>query len=187
MGGDEYGAFLAQMVCVHSSLESALRITAARIPEVRAMHRPHHERLTLLCDDLDALGIPAAELAPLPAASALSDLILRAAAEDHWALVGIWYVLEGSTNGGAVIAKNVRDARGFTDSRGTAFVNPHGPRVRIAWTEFKTGLDALQLDDAARERIVAAASQTFRLFGDLLEQLASRPASHAGSRSASPA
>lgn len=160
------GASLAQHLHVQHAMDAALRAAVAAGAPASSLLRPYHWHLPALLDDLQALGAP--PMPPGPGAAGLADLITRAARDDDQSLLGAWYVLEGSTNGGVFIAKRVRDVLALHDERGTRFINPHGADVRARWSAWRDGLDALPLTHTQRAAIVAAADATFLRIADLM-------------------
>ncbi|MBW7934632.1 MAG: biliverdin-producing heme oxygenase [Gemmatimonadaceae bacterium] len=59
------------------------------------------------------------------------------------ALLGVLYVLEGSTNGGRYIARAMRRAYGLVDDQGVAFQDPYGDAQPERWAEWKAALDSM--------------------------------------------
>lgn len=152
---------LAQMHAVHAVLEPVLKHLAATAEPFRSLIRPYHFRLGLLCDDLAFFDVTAEELRPTPGAIAFRDAIAAAALTRPSALLGVFYVLEGSTNGGTIIGKSLRTTLNLPAGKGTAYTDPHGPSVRQRWGEFKTGLDAAAFDSADRTAILSLAADSF--------------------------
>ena len=177
-GRDGYARYLAQLLHVHTTLEPLLRRLAANDRLFQGIVRPHHFRVPALCADLAFLGLPAipshhhvSPHAPLPATRLFCDRLNALAAEMPATLLGDLYVLEGSTNGGQIIARALRAALGLPDGTGTAYLDPHGPAQRERWKQFKAGLDALAVHPAQREAIVAAGNDAFRGIHDIMEDL----------------
>jgi heme oxygenase len=111
-------------------------------------------KLGLLEHDLRALGLGTADIAKLPRCTALVPMASPAAA------FGAMYVTEGSTLGGTVIARRIRDALGLNETTGCAFFRSYGRATGAMWTAFRRKLQSLSspsFDDAA----VASAHQTF--------------------------
>lgn len=170
-GLEPYRRWIGQLAAAHMVLEPCLRTRAADSPVFGALVRPHHFHLEAALADLEFLGGSASDLTPLPATQEFCDLIARAAQADTHDLLGVFYVLEGSTNGGTIIAKGLRNTFGWTDDRGTRFTNPHGPLTRPRWMEFKAVLDGLELPAPSQNAIVAAAKATFAAVTAILTDL----------------
>ncbi len=163
---------LGQMATVHGVLEPALRALAAYHPWFKPLVKDYHFRLPFLFEDMAGLGATASDFRPTASANELAELVAMGLAKDPAAVLGVFYVLEGSTNGGTIIAKNIKTALGFADEQGTRFINPHGPQVRSRWTEWKTTLDALQIPAESQKAVLFAAGETFRLMHNIMNDLA---------------
>lgn len=149
LGRDGYGAYLRRMAGFHLPLEERLLAAhpweALGLPDAAA--RP---RAPLLRADLVALGIDAAAL---PQATELPDVreLPRA--------LGVLYVLEGSTLGGQVLAREVsRGAAGVP----TSFLSGAGEATGARWISFGQFAEALAArDPRVTGPAVAAAGETF--------------------------
>ena len=76
------------------------------------------------------------------------------------AAFGAMYVIEGSTLGGTIIARRIRDALGLDETTGCAYFRSYGRATGAMWTAFRRKLQCLSspsFDDAA----VASAHRTF--------------------------
>lgn len=137
----------------HFSLESAqdyrafLRAHARALGAMEAVARPVSPRLSLLVDDLAALG------EPLPDALTIEDA--RSGEGFRW---GLLYALEGSRLGGAMLARRVgadlpRAYLSATHDKG-------------GWIAFQQQMDvaAEQGDEQWEEDAVAGAQAAFALF-----------------------
>ncbi len=166
-----YRTMLGQMLHVHGILDPLLRAQAATTDTFRALVHEQHLHEAALRDDLAFLRAQLDEVLPLPATRRFGEMVARTGLSDPPALLGVFYVLEGSTNGGSVIAKRLREAHGWIDERGTRFINPHGTHVRQVWSRWKNALDALDFDAATQERIILAAEATFAAMIDICGEL----------------
>ena len=163
---------LGQMLHVHGVLEPILRAKAKEGGALSALVRDQYLHLDALIADMEFLGVGAELLKPVPATRRFGEMVAQHGMQaSAWGLLGIFYVLEGSTNGGTIIAKRLREAHGWEDERGTAFINPHGNQVRMVWKQWKTALDALVIDEASQERIIDAACETFTMMMGVLTDL----------------
>jgi heme oxygenase len=82
----------------------------------------------------------------------------------------MFYVLEGSTNGGIHIARALQRA---LPTAGTSFLNPYGDTVRARWQTVRDALNTLPID--THDQIIAAATRTFDAITTLSEELAALP------------
>jgi len=111
-------------------------------------------RTPLLVRDLLALGCTGEAIAGLP----LCGPILPRA--DFAEALGAMYVVEGSTLGGAVIARHVERRLGLDRRNGCAFFASCGRSIGAMWHAFRERLLATS-SPGADDRIVAAANRTF--------------------------
>ncbi len=166
---DAYRAMLGQMLIVHDALERTMDRLAASLPAAAPLTGATHRHLEALKADLAFLGATEHDTRPLPATGRFASWITGAAPEE---LLGVMYVLEGSTNGGTIIAKRLREAHGWGDERGTRFINPHGNAVRAVWAGWKTVLDGLPLSAEGQQTVVTAAAATFDHMTEVMTDLA---------------
>ncbi|MXQ11155.1 biliverdin-producing heme oxygenase [Microvirga makkahensis] len=153
---DEYRNLLARFYGFHGAWErSASAVAPDRIVfESRCKTR-------LLIRDLLALGLAEDEIIRLPQCDPLMPLPNSAA------VLGSMYVVEGSTLGGAVIAREVERNLGFDGQTGCAYFRSYGRDVAVMWRRFGAMLlqaSSPETDDA----IVAAAQETFRVMHNWL-------------------
>jgi heme oxygenase len=174
-----YATWLGQLLCVHRALESALRDLRQKKPAVARFVDDGRFQEPRIESDLRTLGVDIGGVSPLPAAKRLMAIIEMARAEQPIALLGMHYVLEGSTNGGVYIAKALRQAYGFEGDAGTKYYDPYGAKQRELWASYKQEFDALEVSEVERDAMVAAARDVFRAMseiGDDLVTLESRAA-----------
>ncbi len=156
-----YARFLAQRLHVHAALEEALADLAAGDPAVAEIVRPELMQVANLRADLTALG-PATPEPPLAATAELTDRIRRLHRTRPRALLGVWYVFEGSKNGGRYLARSLAKAYGLEPGQpGLRYLDPHGPRQRSLWKQVVERMNRLALTPEEREHLIAAAVATF--------------------------
>ncbi len=124
---------------------------AASLLQNDALTQPRR-RLHLLEADLAALGLPAAAIAALPACPPPN-------LPDANAALGSLYVMEGSTLGGRVIAKNALTRLGLTATNGCAYFTGYGPQTGAMWQAFLTHLNTAPT--TAAPAITTGATATF--------------------------
>lgn len=154
----EYGDWLRQMLPLWRAIDAGLANLAARDARVAMMVKPYHAHAARVAADLKYLG-QSETPSGLPATAKFVDLVNRAAASTD--LVGVWYVLEGSANGGCYIAKALSRGLGITGPEGLTSFDPHGELQRERWQAWRAALDAQVFSAAERDGIIAAASATF--------------------------
>ncbi len=160
---------LGQHLCVQEVFEPLLRRAGEAGGVLATVVQPYHYHLLALRDDLAALGATLEHTRALPATERFAERV--ATCGSGAALLGVWYVYEGATNGGTIIGKHIKAVLGLEDDRGTRFINPHGPLVRPRWMAWKTAVDGLTLSAAEKEEAIAAASDTFTMTAGMLTEV----------------
>ena len=168
---ETYVRLLGQHLTIQEAFEGELIRLCENNELVHALHRPHHRHLHALREDLKALAVPSQQRKPSLATRATADFIRASSAEDAAAFIGVFYVLEGSTNGGTIIAKRLRDILQLESDAGTRYINPHGAQVRARWQEWKQSADALTMNASQRERACNAAGAMFTHMQQILTEI----------------
>ncbi|TWT99965.1 Heme oxygenase [Botrimarina colliarenosi] len=81
---------------------------------------------------------------------------------------GVLYVLEGSAQGGAILAKIVQDRLGVTRDTGGAYLYGYGPGAHEHWSQVRRWLDQLLATPEETANAAAAANRTFNLYAECL-------------------
>ncbi len=172
-----YVRWLAQMLHIHAALEAQLERLVAGNPRLASVFDDSRRKVAPLQQDLAFLGATPNQ-PPLPAVQTMVAWMDTLAESQPLALLGVFYVLEGSTNGSKFIARKVRPAYALPESgEGSAYLDPYGNAQPARWQEFKAAMDALDLPASEVEPIVLAAQQTFDSIRELgAELLASNAA-----------
>ncbi|WP_230530461.1 biliverdin-producing heme oxygenase [Microvirga roseola] len=151
---DSYRDLLIRFYGFHAAWEEA---AALRAPD-RAFFGSRR-KAGLLAKDLKALGMKSEEIIGLPRCHPLMPLPAPAAT------LGSMYVVEGSTLGGAIIARDVERRLGLTPETGCAYFRSYGRETALMWKSFGAGLLAAsspEVDDL----VVEAAKRTFDVMHD---------------------
>lgn len=163
-----YAAYLRQMLHVHQALEGELEASRGVWPISEVVTREQFREGGIL-EDLAALGEDGGEV--LDGARTLAGEI-RARRGEALHLLGMQYVLEGSTNGGRYIARAIARAYGLTPGEaGLRYLDPYGERQQKAWGAFKGAMSGLDLDEASRVAILGGARAMFEGVTLVLESL----------------
>lgn len=170
LGKHEYAAHLGQLYLIHRTLEACLDDALGRCPHVKVLNSEDLRHTPNLETDLNHLGAPPATVEPVEATQDFLTWIEDTASTNPTALIGVQYVLEGSTNGNGFIARKIGPALGL-DADGVRYLNSYGPAQRETWARFKSRLDALELPADALEQVVAAARRTFEGVRDINREL----------------
>lgn len=148
----DYRALVAAFYGLHAPLEERL----AALPwDEAGLDFGARRKAPLLRADLRALGL---DPDAVPRCPDLPDAGTVAAG------FGCLYVLEGSTLGGQLIARDVEATLGLDAGSGAAFFRSYGADVGPMWRSFTRALDAYVRTGARREEAFAAATATFETF-----------------------
>jgi heme oxygenase len=111
-----------------------------------------------LRDDLIVLGVSEEQIAHIPRCHHLPDLANR------YNGLGCLYVLEGSTLGGQLIARELERRFGIAEFSGSSFFHSHGSNVGEAWKEFCSAARTYGNDPIKEHAAVKSAQETFACF-----------------------
>jgi heme oxygenase len=168
---ESYVGQLRALAILHSTLETAL--AASPEPRVAAVWTRDREKFALLQQDLRyfepraVADLREATEAALTTAEHLKLLAL----ERPLALLGVVYVLEGSTLGAAVVRPLVARALLLTGPDGLAYLHAYGAAAPAQWKKFRDGLNALALTPGEQHDIIAAAVDFFARLADIFRAL----------------
>ena len=158
---------LGQMMLVHQALEQALRANAGT-PAIAAVYKPYHDRAGKYAADVKALGGNPASITATPSTA---RVIAAIKAAEPTALIGYFYVLEGSTNGAKFIGAALARAYSLLDRRGLSAQDPHGDKQQERWQAFKSGLAGVELTGSQADAVVAAANEQFGHVISLMDEM----------------
>lgn len=110
-------------------------------------------KASVILKDLQALKaqLPVEEASILPSINSLASAI------------GSFYVTEGSTQGGTIVANMLIRYAG-ADESSTRFLYAYGENGKEMWGAFKSKIDNFQNNEAFNTELIRAANDTFRLF-----------------------
>ena len=89
--------------------------------------------------------------------------------ENNLQCLGAMYVMEGSTLGGATIAKLIAAKTKLTTKDGLAFFNGYGENTITMWQTFKNQLDCISLNPGDEYVVIHSANETFARFSDWID------------------
>jgi heme oxygenase len=176
MSPAEVAAYLSQLLAVWEAIDAGMAAKARADRRVSAMWQEYHPHAGRTAESVRALagremGAGAGVTAPVPATARLVEFVRACAAASDARLVGVWYVLEGSANGGQYIAKALAGAMpGMAPGTFVAF-DPHGAEQRPRWQRWREGVDAAGFGADERREIVKAAEETFEGMWRIMEDL----------------
>lgn len=162
-----YALWLVQMHEIWTALDAGLSRLARNDQRVASMLKPAHEHSPRVAADLTDLGTPRTQ--PTQAAINFAKRIHDMAQANDVGVLGAWYVLEGSANGGRFIAKAM--AKSFGPSFPLRSLDPHGEAQRELWGQWRAGIDAAGFSMTEQDRIIAVASDTFDAITDVMNEM----------------
>jgi heme oxygenase len=173
-----FARYLSQLLLVHQSLENALSAARVEEPRIGMVNHSWQNRVEGLRQDLTFYGIDHLNIQPLPAAVSLINAIEQVARREPVSLLGMLYVLEGSTNGSKYIARALSRTFGieFGSGPGLASLNPYGEAQMDRWQTFKRDMGCVRFTDSECDGIVESAKAMFDAIADLSDELLLQPA-----------
>lgn len=160
---ETYADYIAQRYHIHLALEKALlalREKDSRVADVVVEDRFHSPRAA---EDLKDLGIDVASTKPHPETTGAIDYIASLGKQGSIALLGVFYVFEGSTNGARYISMAIRRSHGFQGNFATHYLDPYGEAQPGMWQKFKEVVNGQTFTADEQEEILAGATATFDL------------------------
>ena len=109
------------------------------------------------------------QIDPFTASSSIQKSLQFPAIESIGQLIGILYVLEGSTLGGQAISKIIVENYDFTPNTGGCFFSGYGEKTPSLWQGFITFADTLSNNPQQCLAAETAANQVFQLFNTVLD------------------
>ncbi|MDX2175800.1 MAG: biliverdin-producing heme oxygenase [Candidatus Sumerlaeia bacterium] len=171
-----YVKTLGQRYFLHKTLDELLQAHRPHHPALQRVVRDSHFHTPRVVADLAFFGVDAATLEPLPASKRVMDKMREVAAKDPNLLLGMQYVMEGSTNGAKFIAKALRKAYGLEGEDGTRLLDPYGESQREQWGGFIGAMNSIIFSQEEADGLVDLARATFRFMIELDEELFARAA-----------
>jgi heme oxygenase len=175
---DRFHLLQRNLLALYDALEPALARHADH-PMLAPLACGGLARCALLTEDLVALqGAHWPQTLPVqPAAQAYADRLHHLGDSQPEALVAHAYVRYlGDLSGGQALRRVVRQAYGLPGDTGQRFFD-FGPPDQVAALAmaFRSALDALPIDDAGAQTLLAEACWAFRQHGQLFSELAAPP------------
>lgn len=158
---DKYVENIAQRYLIHGRMDSLLRKAREVEPRLAEIVEDCQFHTDSAKRDLQFFGVDPLEVEALPATQEFIKIAQQAFDEAPICLLGIHYVLEGSTNGARFIAKALRKAYALEGMNGTYLLDPYGEQQRGNWMRFVTTANAQEYSEAELERIIFYARKTF--------------------------
>lgn len=90
--------------------------------------------------------------------------------ENYLQIIGVLYVMEGSTIGGKFIAKMIQNQLNNQDTNGLSFFYGYGDQTELMWTVFKDAIDGIIMSASEKETVILAANETFMHFSEWFDK-----------------
>jgi heme oxygenase len=123
----EYRSFLERMFGFYSAIEP---IIFHHLSDELRPHFQFRSKIESLKQDLIQLGLNEQDIAALPRCTSIA--FVNSVNQS----LGIWYVLEGSTLGGQVISRQLKQQFGDSALHFMHFHNSYGDKTRSFWSAF---------------------------------------------------
>jgi heme oxygenase len=150
----DYTRLLARMYGFYAPLECRLRTFDDVLREHGVVMRPRLKARKLVLD-LRAFGWTPDAISTLPLCAELPCVSTDAHA------LGCLYVLEGSTLGGQIVVRRIRNVLQIGGDAGLAFFRGYGARTGRMWQGFVERLNAYPASDAGAAQAAQSARDTF--------------------------
>lgn len=150
---DEYKLLVINNYRIHKLVEETLEQNP-QVKNLEGLEFDSRKKTAALAKDLEVLGLN-------PADYSTNDITLDLS--DFHKAMGTYYVLEGSTLGGSVIARQLAKNEAIAAATGSQFnfYGCYGDMVGPRWKAFQQVLLNVATDAAAEDKMVAGAAATF--------------------------
>lgn len=157
---DDYKNLLVRFYSFYKPFEEKMRELSAADP----IEFDHAERLNTpkLFKDLRELGMSENEIAEIKESDELPRL------DSKEKIFGALYVIEGSTLGGQVIARHLKQKFDIDAATGGAFFAGYGKETGTMWRAFGAAITKFAENSANHDEIIAGANETFEFIGKSL-------------------
>ena len=174
-GGLQMGHYVQHLIAwrrILSHLETALRRSSDQV--VQAVWHEGLAKAPVLDADIDALspgGLHWNDPTAKAVASFLS-MIDDLEENDPKSLLGVLYVLEGSTMGGSVMKPRIAEQLELESDEGLSYYGVYGKEVGVRFKAFRSTMAESANGSGAEDRIIEAAKATFDGVSDILFSIA---------------
>lgn len=157
---EDYKNLLVKFYAFYDSFEAKMK----QAIEDTQVDFNYKERLNTpkLQVDLEALGMSDAEILPI---SLFYDL---PALDSKEKVFGALYVVEGSTLGGQVISRHLKEKFDLNETKGASFFSGYGKDTGKMWNAFREKIMAFAEGEVDEEEIIESAKETFEKIGKAL-------------------
>lgn len=157
---DEYKILIRNNYLLHYVLENQLD-NVSGFAEIEGLEWDQRRKLEFLKKDLEVLGLSAGEI---EAEAEVFELTNIAEA------LGAFYVLEGSTLGGSVIARQLAKNQNLTSVPSYHFYGCYGDLTGPRWKAFQQALIQFDEKNGKGDAMVSSACRTFDYFTSIFRK-----------------
>jgi len=155
MPKEGYLEMLAQQYLVNEAFDRALQAVLPEHPQIAELILEEQLLTQYLVEDLHYFEMEPSRAVPTPGTLRFIDHI-NTHQDQPLHLLGLHYVRLGACNGNTFVARVVRKMYNLPDIvQGTRYLDPFGDTQRKKWLAFKSGLDALPLDQSQQDAVFA--------------------------------
>ena len=173
---EAYVENLGQRYLIHRALEAHVRDLCSRDARLNGLVLEEQYQLPNLAADLAYFETPAGSIEPTRGALRLIETLDGMAQTQPIALLGAFYVFEGSKNGAHFLTPRVRAALGLSGAEGTRYLDPHGPQQRPIWMQFRERMDAVAFTAEENDAMVHGAKAAFQHIAEVDDDVYHRTA-----------
>ena len=158
---EDYKELLVKFYAFYQSFETKMMRAIADFK----VNFDYAERLNApkLLSDLKSLGMTNAEI------SAIESFEDVPALDSPEKIFGALYVVEGSTLGGQVISRHLKEKFDLDETDGVAFFSGYGKETGKMWNAFREKITEFAEKSKEQEEIIKSANQTFEKIGEALK------------------
>lgn len=157
----EYAGYLRQLFELHSAIEARLAHVARSDARVAELITKQHTHSARLARDLAALGTGPDAIEVVASTRRLADQITSPGVLPA-AVLGHFYVLEGSMNGNKFIARALSRGLGLSTENGLSYLDSYGDNQREVWQRFKDAMNAATFSLAEIDAMLQSARDMFQ-------------------------
>ncbi len=157
---EDYRNLLVKFYAFYQPFEDKMREALKHNP----IDFNHDERLNTpkILADLRSLGMSEIEISQIEPTDDLPAL------DSKENIFGSLYVIEGSTLGGQVISRHLKQKFDLDETNGAAFFSGYGKDTGKMWNGYRESITNFAEGDANSEEIIVGANETFEKIGHCL-------------------
>lgn len=157
---EEYRKLLVKFYAFYSFFEAKMRSAI----ESNQVDFDYEKRLNApkLFNDLRSLGMSKTGISNI---AGFDDL---PALDSPEKIFGALYVVEGSTLGGQIISRHLKEKFNLDETNGVAFFSGYGKETGKMWNAFREKITAFALNSTDHEAVIKSAIATFEKIGKAL-------------------